>query len=227
MISAIEITSRAPFVGGASFGAAGSYERLDGVAIGELDPALPANRGIVNLDKAPRNARGNVEYRSDICILRPADPDRGNGRILYEVNNRGRIMLFASLCAGKPGNQPTDPGGISAMRCRCGWASRWSGRAGTRARRGRMAGSAWMHPWRPMTASRSCGVSARSSSRLNARAGDLAAVPPVLRSGSARPRRPDRAPDPAGGAPARRMGIRRCTHAPAGPARIAGARLDL
>ena len=119
MISAIEITSHAPFVGGASFGAAGSYERLDGVAIGELDPALPANRGIVNLDKAPRNARGTVEYRSDICILRPADPDRGNGRILYEVNNRGRIMLFANLCAGKPGNQPTTGAQAAASGSAC------------------------------------------------------------------------------------------------------------
>ena len=76
MITAIEITARAPFVGGAAFGAIGAYERLDGVAIGELDPAHPGNRGIVNLDKAPRNARGRVEYRSDICILRPTDPDR-------------------------------------------------------------------------------------------------------------------------------------------------------
>ena len=76
MITAIEITSRAPFVGGATFGTTGAYERLDGVAIGELDPAHPGNRGIVNIDKAPRNARGRVEYRSDICILRPADPEQ-------------------------------------------------------------------------------------------------------------------------------------------------------
>ena len=84
----------------------GAYERLDGIAIGEIDPTHPCNRGIVNIDKAPRNARGFVEYRSDICILRPADPQRGNGRILHEVNNRGRMLLFASLCGGKPGNQP-------------------------------------------------------------------------------------------------------------------------
>jgi hypothetical protein len=64
MITAIEITSRVPFVGGADFGKAGAYERLDGIAIGELDPALPANRGIVYIDKAPCNARGNVEYRT-------------------------------------------------------------------------------------------------------------------------------------------------------------------
>jgi hypothetical protein len=106
MITAIEITSRALFVCGAAFGEVGAYERLGGVAIGELDPVHPANRSIVNIDKAPRNARGSVEYRSDICILRPVDAGRGNGRILYEVNNRGRMLLFANLCGGKPGNQP-------------------------------------------------------------------------------------------------------------------------
>jgi hypothetical protein len=128
MITAIDITSRAPFVGGASFGDAGTYERLDGVAIGELDPAHPANRGIVNIDKAPRNARGNVEYRSDICILRPTDPEPGNGRILYEVNNRGRIMLFANLCAGKPGNQPAGAADLgNALPLRRGFTLVWSG----------------------------------------------------------------------------------------------------
>jgi len=40
-------------------------------------------------------------------LLRPADPAQGNGRLLYEVNNRGRMILFANLCAGAAGNQPT------------------------------------------------------------------------------------------------------------------------
>ena len=128
MITAIEITSRAPFVGGAAFGDVGAYERLDGVAIGEIDPAHPGNLGIVNIDKAPRNARGNVEYRSDICILRPADPERGNGRMLYEVNNRGRIMLFANLCAGKVGNLPQTASDLgNALPLRRGFTLVWSG----------------------------------------------------------------------------------------------------
>ena len=128
MITAIEIKSRAPFVGGASFGPIGAYERLDGVAIGELDPTHPANRTIVNLDKAPRNARGRVEYRSDICILRPTDAEKANGRILYEVNNRGRIMLLANLCAGKPGNQPQTVADIgNALPLRRGFTLVWSG----------------------------------------------------------------------------------------------------
>jgi hypothetical protein len=128
MITAIEITSRAPFVGGATFGTVGAYERIDGVAIGELDPAAPGNRGIVNLEKAPRNARGRVEYRSDLCILRPADPDKGNGRLLYEVNNRGRIMLLANLCAGKPGNQPQTAADLgNALPLRLGFTLVWCG----------------------------------------------------------------------------------------------------
>jgi hypothetical protein len=128
MITAIEITSRAPFVGGASFGEVGAYERLDGVAIGEIDPPHPRNRGIVNIDKAPRNERGSVEYRSDICILRPANAERGNGRILYEVNNRGRIMLFANLCAGKSGNQPQTADDLgNALPLRRGFTLVWSG----------------------------------------------------------------------------------------------------
>src|SRR5690348_125429 len=128
MLIAIEITARTPFVGGASFGTTGAYERLDGVAIGELDPTHPANLGIVNIDKAPRNARGRVEYRSDVCILRPADPERGNGRILYEVNNRGRIMLFANLCAGKAGNQPASAADLgNALPLHRGFTLVWSG----------------------------------------------------------------------------------------------------
>jgi hypothetical protein len=128
MITAIEITSHAPFVVGATFGDVGAYERLDGVAIGELDPAHPRNACIANIANAPRNARGRVEYRSDICILRPADADRGNGRLLYEVNNRGRIMLFANLCAGKPGNRPLDLADLgNALPLRRGFTLIWSG----------------------------------------------------------------------------------------------------
>lgn len=99
-IVAIEITAQEPFADGAAFGAAGPYLRITGRARGELDPRDPRNRAIVNLDRAPRNARGMVEYETDLFILRPADPARGNGRMLYEVNNRGRKFLFPWLMDG-------------------------------------------------------------------------------------------------------------------------------
>jgi hypothetical protein len=47
------------------FGAVGPYERLQGTVFGELDPRHRLNAGIVNLDKAARNARDAVEYQSD------------------------------------------------------------------------------------------------------------------------------------------------------------------
>ncbi len=54
----IEVTEReSPVFGGTEFGAVGPYERLHGTVFGELDPRHPLNAGIVNLDRAARNAR--------------------------------------------------------------------------------------------------------------------------------------------------------------------------
>lgn len=93
-ITAIQVMRVEPFAPGVTFGEAGAYERLIGLAKGEVDPAAPHNRGIVNLDKAPRNARGMVEYETDFFMLRPVDPAKGSGKLLYEVNNRGRKFLL-------------------------------------------------------------------------------------------------------------------------------------
>jgi Alpha/beta hydrolase domain len=128
MIIGIEIKKRAAFAGGTTFGDTGAYERIDGVASGVLDPAHPGNKGIALLDRASRNADGLVEYRSDFVLLRPADPANGNGRLLYEVNNRGRIMLFANLCAGSAGNQPKTAGDLgNALPLRLGFSLLWTG----------------------------------------------------------------------------------------------------
>ena len=128
MITELEIKSRTPLVGGASFGDVGAYERIDGVASGLLDPRHPANTGIALLDKAPRDPNGKVAYRSDFILLRPADAARGNGRLLYEVNNRGRIMLFNNLCAGAAGNHPVKPEDLgNALPLRLGFPLLWSG----------------------------------------------------------------------------------------------------
>src|SRR5262249_35484247 len=88
-VTRIEVLRTEPFAGGEPFGTVGAYEKVVGRFHGELDPRLPLNAVIVDLDKAPRNARGNVEYASDFYILRPVDLARGNGALLYDVNNRG------------------------------------------------------------------------------------------------------------------------------------------
>ncbi|MBI3702791.1 MAG: hypothetical protein HY244_02810 [Rhizobiales bacterium] len=91
-ITKIEIAKSQPAFGGQSFGTTGAYERLSGRAYGEVDPALPGNAIIQDLHLAPRNARGLVEYATDIEILRPADFARGNRVLLFEVLNRGNKL---------------------------------------------------------------------------------------------------------------------------------------
>ena len=73
-VTEINIASVEPFATGAAFGDAGAYERVKGTFRGELDPADPRNRVIVNLDKAPRNAAGKVEYRGGLLHAAPGGP---------------------------------------------------------------------------------------------------------------------------------------------------------
>ena len=90
MLTHIDITEEiSPVIDGLEFGDVGPYRLLRGAARGALHPGQPGRRGIVNLEKAPRNSEGLVEYSVDLEILQPARPERGNGRILYDVLNRG------------------------------------------------------------------------------------------------------------------------------------------
>ena len=129
MLRSIDVQAVEPLADGATFGAAGAYERVIGTAKGEVDPADPANKGIALFDKAPRNARGMVEYTTDFFVLRPNDPARGNGRILYEVNNRGRKMLFGNIADGPQGvNDPKTLADLgNGFPLRRGYVIVWSG----------------------------------------------------------------------------------------------------
>ncbi len=93
----INVDAIEPFAEGRSFGSAGAYLRIKGVARGELDPAAPENTAIADLDKAPRNARGMVEYETDFFILRPAKPKPAGGILVYDVTNRGRKVILGRL----------------------------------------------------------------------------------------------------------------------------------
>lgn len=129
MLRSIDVQAVEPLADGATFGSAGAYERVIGTAKGEVDPADPANKGIALIDKAPRNARGMVEYTTDFFVLRPNDPARGNGRILYEVNNRGRKMLFGNIADGPQGvNDPKTLADLgNGFPLRRGYVIVWSG----------------------------------------------------------------------------------------------------
>jgi hypothetical protein len=101
--------SESPAFEGRTFGPdgrVGRYEKLRGTAYGEIDPADPRNAVITDIALAPRNARGRVEYSMDVFILKPIDLQKGNHRVILDVNNRGD-MRVAALNDASLTNNPT------------------------------------------------------------------------------------------------------------------------
>ena len=109
-ITRIDVTStESPTFGGYSWPGVGQYEKLVGKAYGEISPTDPKNSVIVDLNLAPRNANGNVEYAVDFYILKPIDLSKGNHKMMYEPPNRGR-KTWNALARMPAGN---DPGSVT------------------------------------------------------------------------------------------------------------------
>jgi hypothetical protein len=97
---------QAPAYEGRSFGSVGQYEILVGKVYGELDPKDSHNAIITDLQFAPRNARGLVEYVATFTLVKPVDLAKANGVLLYAVPNRGnRISIPAFGVAGETGDE--------------------------------------------------------------------------------------------------------------------------
>jgi hypothetical protein len=93
-------TTVSPAFGGASFGAAGQYETIAGRVFGELDPNDPHNTIINDIDLAPKNANGNVEYMATFFLVKPIDMSKSSGLMWQDVPNRGgRITISSDLRA--------------------------------------------------------------------------------------------------------------------------------
>lgn len=119
IVSLTVTRTESPTFGGTSFGDVGPYEKLVGVAVGEVDPGNPGNAPIVDLALAPRNVRGMVEFSTPFFILRPLHPERGNRRLFYDINNRGDHVALGQFNDAPPGNDPstaTDAGQGYLMR---------------------------------------------------------------------------------------------------------------
>jgi hypothetical protein len=124
---ALDVQRREPFAGGASFGDVGPYEKIVGVARFAVDPNHPRNKDIVDLDLAPRNTAGKVEFEADFYILAPKDPAKGNGAIFYDVNNRGNKVALG-MFNGAGGNDPTTAGDAgNGFLFRRGYTVVWCG----------------------------------------------------------------------------------------------------
>ena len=78
-ITRIEIiTTQSPTFGAQSFGTVGAYEKILAKAYGQLDPLNRRNALIKDIELAPRNAEGMVEYSVDLHILKPIDMAKSN-----------------------------------------------------------------------------------------------------------------------------------------------------
>ncbi len=127
----LRILKRESFAGGKAFGAAGPYDQITAIAKFAIDPKDPRNQRIVDLDLAPRNAAGKVEFSTDVIILSPKDSAKGNGAIFYDVNNRGRQLALGMF--NRPVGGPS-PGGANpagdGFLMRMGYTVVWSGWTG-------------------------------------------------------------------------------------------------
>ncbi|MGI9434313.1 MAG: alpha/beta hydrolase domain-containing protein [Geminicoccaceae bacterium] len=108
-VERVEILVREPFADGRIFGKTGAYERIKGRLHYAIDPDHPMNQAIVDLALAPVDQRGLVVFTGDFILLRPADPERGNRTLLYEVNNRGGLSLLPMFNRAARSNNPTSP----------------------------------------------------------------------------------------------------------------------
>jgi hypothetical protein len=124
----VTVTSRTPVAEGRTFNAAGSYEQLTGRIEFALDPDDPHNRGIVDLVHAPRDADGRVHFSSDLYVVRPTDPRKGNGVLLFEVANRGGKGGMLNAFNRGATNDPTSAAGAGdGFLMRDGYTIVWIG----------------------------------------------------------------------------------------------------
>ena len=126
-ITELEITNRTSFASGESFGDVGAYELLEGKAHYAVEPLHARNQGITDLDLAPSNSAGKVEFSADFAMLQPVKIDRGNRRILFDVVNRGRktALTMNSVPIATDPTAPLEAGNGYLMRR--GYTVVWGG----------------------------------------------------------------------------------------------------
>src|SRR5690349_21955357 len=111
-VTQLDLMFRRPLANGQSFGSIGPYEELKGRLRFSIDPTHAANVSITDVDRAPRNREGRVEFAADVSILLPVDRARANGRMIVDVVNRGKTVTMPNFNhATRPvfGPGATDP----------------------------------------------------------------------------------------------------------------------
>ena len=117
-VTRIEIKARGPLNSGTPFGDVGPYEYLSGVLHFTADPAHAGNAVICDLDLAPTNTAGRVEYSAEFHLLKPVTPP-SESRLLVDSINRGNLTalaMFNGALRRTDGNPDIDTGNGFLMR---------------------------------------------------------------------------------------------------------------
>jgi hypothetical protein len=94
----------------------------------ETDPHNAANARICDLQRAPRNANGKVDSWTDFFLLKPVESKKGNGQLLYDVNNRGNMLALWTFNDGGRTNDPrTEAEAGHGFLMRHGFSVLWCG----------------------------------------------------------------------------------------------------
>jgi len=124
-VTRVEILSHADIQDGRAFGLAGAYERIIGRVYFAVNPENIHNRPIVDLDKAPRNAQGEVEFSADLYLFKPKDMAKGNNAVLFEVSNRGGKGILRLVNGGNTSDPNNELG--DGFLLREGYTIAWLG----------------------------------------------------------------------------------------------------
>lgn len=127
-VTRFEILQRDDFADGEEFGDVGAYERIAGRVHYAVDPESSANQHVVDLKLAPRNEQGRVEFYADLYILAPKLMNKGNGALLYGVNNRGGLNTLRHFNYASGSSQPMSKAHAGdGFLMRHGFTIAWSG----------------------------------------------------------------------------------------------------
>ena len=82
-VARIEVERSRELANGKTYGLAGAYESVAGKIHYTGDPQTSVNGIISDIESAPTNASGLVEFSADFYLIKPKNIESGNGAVFF------------------------------------------------------------------------------------------------------------------------------------------------